>query len=182
MWVGAAILVLFAVGMTLNPVMRYRSWQEPLDSQSYRTVNGEYHFSTGLRYSLWKVATNAIGEVNPIMGTGTGDVEETMKQEASRQDVSHSIGTNDPHNQYLFLQLALGTPGLIMWILCLALPLIKAWKKNDMIYLFFFLSFAILCITESAFESQKGIVLFTLFSSLFIFKYRVTPQLSQSRI
>jgi len=51
------------------------------------------------------------------------------------------------------------------------LPAIIAFRNQNILHLMFIALFALLCVTESALEVQKGIAFFSLFNSLFLFQY-----------
>jgi succinate-acetate transporter protein len=154
------------------PVPRYRSLQEPFMAQSYRPEeNGVYAYSTGIRKSLWILGNLSIAEVNPVFGTGTGDVGETLKKMSERHGIYNSMASYDPHNEFIFIQVGLGLSGLLCLIACLALPAWSAYRQRNFMYLSFLFLFVIVCMTESALESQKGIVFFTIFNSILVFQY-----------
>lgn len=163
-----AMLTLLAV----YPVPRYRSLQEPFMAESYRPGdNGVYEYSTGIRKSLWILGNLGVAEVNPVFGAGTGDVGRVLKKMSEQHKIFNSIATYDPHNEFIFIQIALGLSGLLCLIACLALPAWFAYRQRQFMYLSFLFLFVIVCLTESALESQKGMVFFTIFNSILVFHY-----------
>jgi O-antigen ligase len=92
-----------------------------------------------------------------------------MKATAKKYAITNSIGSNDPHNQFLDTLLRLGFVGLIVLLACFAWPAYWAYQNKDFFYLAFLAVFLMICLTETAFELQKGIVFFSLFNSLLIF-------------
>lgn len=165
-------LITMLVLLAVYPVPRYRSLQEPFMAESYRPgENGVYEYSTGIRKSLWILGNLSIAEVNPVFGAGTGDVGRVLKKMSEEHRIFNSIATYDPHNQFIFIQIALGLSGLLCLIACLALPAWVAYRQRQFMYLSFLFLFVFVCLTESALESQKGIVFFTIFNSILVFHY-----------
>lgn len=171
-WTTSLVLLSFALLLVLNPVTRYRNWQEVTNRISYQPVDGLYSYSTGIRWSLWKTAGQTILDANLLTGAGTGDVKNSVERSAHLFHSDNIMHTYDPHNQFLYTQIALGLPGLFAWVACLAIPAWMAYRRKHFLFLGFLVSFAAVCLTESAMESQKGIVYFTLFCSLFLLQIR----------
>ncbi len=177
-----AIITLITISavVSADPVPRYRSLQEPFMPESYRPGdNGVYVYSTGIRKSLWILGNLSVAEVNPVIGAGTGDVGGTLKKLSEQHGIYNTIASYDPHNEFIFIQVGLGLAGLLCLIACLALPAWAAFRQRNFMYLSFLFLFVIVCLTESALESQKGIVFFTIFNSILVFQYnKLVPAVS----
>jgi hypothetical protein len=154
----------------VNPVSRYRSLQEINVSTFNIRPDSHYENAAQIRVSLWWLAIKSIGKSNPVWGSGTGDVEDLMKQTSFQYRVTNVMGTFDPHNQYLYTCLSLGFFGLLLLTFCLGLPVYFAWLHQDKLFLTFSFFFILICFTETAFELQKGIAFYTIFCSLFAFQ------------
>ncbi len=162
--VGSFVLLVF-----INPVSRYRFFQE-IATSSYEIPSSQpYVLSTTIRASLWWLGLKSLHDVNLVWGAGTGDVEKVMRTTGKKYAITNSIGSYDPHNQFLDTLLRLGFIGLIVLLGCFALPAYWAYQSKDFFYLAFLAVFALICLTETPFELQKGIVFFSLFNSLLIF-------------
>jgi O-antigen ligase len=171
---GIAITVsifFFMVILFISPVARYRNLQEPFTSETYTSSSGVYQYSTGIRRSLWWLGMQTITGVNPLIGTGTGDVKDEVKKISEQSGEQNIMNTYDPHNQFMFTQIGLGIIGLGTLLACLYLPGWLALREKNYFYLAFILLFTLVCTTESALESQKGIVFFAIFNSLLVFQY-----------
>ena len=68
-------------------------------------------------------------------------------------------------------QIALGFVGLMVLLIFFYLPAWEAYRFKDFFYLGFISLFTLVCTTESAMESQKGVVFFAIFNSLLVFQY-----------
>lgn len=164
--IGVTALVIIAGTLVINPVAQYRNTQEYRKSGFAWPPAAFSDNSISIRTSLWWLSLNAVSEVNPIFGTGTGDVKDTMAALSDQYDVHNILNTSDPHNQYLHTFIALGTVGLAWLLLVFAAPLVMLYRQREFLACLGLVSFMGVCMTESALELQKGIILFTLFVSL----------------
>ncbi len=172
-----ACILLFSGILYLNPVSRFRGYHEIVTTYPY-LKSGLQTQSTTIRASLWSVCIKSLPEINWLLGVGTGDVEQLISETSKRSNITNVLGTNDPHNQYLQTLLGLGVLGLSTLIICFVWPAYISYQTGNFLYLGFIFLFAILCITETAMELQKGIVFYSLFGSLILFQYNAVQQAS----
>ena len=163
--VSIAILLL----VILNPVSRYRSWQEMTNSSFQVKEDHVYTTSVEMRASLWWLGWKAYEESNLLFGTGPGDVKGAIKKVGQEYNITNTLGTFDPHSQYLFILIANGIVGLTLFLLYLIMVSVKAIGSRNYLMMAATLLFAFLCFTESALELQKGIIFFTIIHSVFAF-------------
>jgi hypothetical protein len=166
--VVALVLLLYA-----NPISRYRGLQEPAIA-SLMKLPDYTDTSIEIRLSLLKLSVLTGADVNPWFGSGTGTAEDKLRETASEHGISNVIGSYDPHNQFIYTYLDLGLTGLACMAAIVLIPLRTAWRRKSILYVGFALVFFGVCLTESALELQKGIVLFTFFGSLLLF-HEITP-------
>lgn len=164
-----AVVLAFAAIVYLNPVSRYRSLQEPV-AASMDELAGYVTSSIEIRLSLLRLSTLASSSVNPWIGAGTGGGVDLLRAEGTQRGITNSIGSYDPHNQFIYTYFELGSVGLIVLMAVLFVPAYIAWRKRSYLYTSFAFVFIAVCLTESALELQKGIVLFTFFGSLLLFQ------------
>lgn len=167
---GGGLLLLFISLSALNPVSFYREFQELQSTPIEVNENSFYSNSTNIRLSLWWIGIKTSMQSNWLYGSGTGNTNEEMQKVASTYHISNSLNTNDPHNQYLNSFISLGAIGLILLIGCYLSNIGKAWHHKDLVNLAFVGLIFTVSFTESFLESQKGIVFFALFQSLFTFR------------
>ena len=165
-----AYVLLFSGALYLNPVSRFRGYQEIVTTYPYLKPGNQTQ-STTIRASLWSVSIQSLPKINWFLGVGTGDVEHLISETSSRTNITNVLGTNDPHNQYLQTLIGLGVLGLGTLLICFGWPAYISFQNGNFLYLGFIFLFSILCITETAMELQKGIVFYSLFSSLILFQY-----------
>jgi hypothetical protein len=161
--VGAGALAVIAFTLFLNPVAQYRNTQE-YTKQNFNWPPAAFSNNPiSIRTSLWWLSLRAVQEVNPVVGEGTGDVNDTMVRLADKFDVHNVLNTSDPHNQYLHTFIALGAAGLVMLFAVFLVPLRMLFRQRELLACAGLISFMFVCMTESALELQKGILLFSLF-------------------
>ena len=95
-----AWMFLFSGILYLNPVSRFRGYQEIVTTYPYLKSGLQWE-STTIRASLWSLSIKSLAEINWLFGVGTGDVEQLMKETSMRANITNVLGTHDPHNQYL---------------------------------------------------------------------------------
>lgn len=167
---ATAIAVVFCSLIVVNPVTRYRSLQEVGDTAFEVDRGSNYTTAAQIRYSLWWIAAKSLQDFNPLVGYGTGNVEKAMAQTSEETGITNSIGSTDPHNQFLYTLLANGVPAVIVLSFILMWPLYLAlFHKDPLLFGASFL-FLLLCMTESALELQKGIVYYSLVTGLLVFQ------------
>ena len=164
------LLTLMIASLFINPVSRYRNVQEISESDFVIKEKTDYKISAEIRASLWWLAWKAYRKSNPLIGAGTGDVSDLMKETSEEYQITNVLLTNNPHNQYLYLLISNGPAALVVFILILLIPLLRAWTARNYLLVAFTFLFASLCLTETAFELQKGIVFFALIFSVLLFQ------------
>lgn len=163
-------LIAFCYILLVNPVTRYRSLQE-FGTSTFRVDPGtNYTNATEIRFSLWWTAIKSLVHWNPIVGYGTGDVEQVMQSTSENLQITNSIYSRDPHNQFLYTLLGNGTPALLTLMLCFGLPIYWGRRQSNFLLWGFSFVFLLACLTESILELQKGIVFYSLVGALFFFQ------------
>lgn len=181
-WYWSTLLVyftFFSALLYLNPVSRFRGYQELVTTYPY-LKSGLQTQSTTIRASLWSMSIQSLPKINWLIGVGTGDVEHLISETSKKTTTTNILGSNDPHNQYLQTLIGLGVLGLATLLICFGWPAYVSYQNGNFLYLGFVFLFSILCLTETAMELQKGIVFYSLFGSLLLFQYQPVQLLSFS--
>jgi len=174
-----AIVVGLSGGLLyLNPVSRYRNLQEIPFTSLHIQSNNNYISSTEIRASLWWLGLRASERVNLIWGTGTDDVYDAMKQVSDDYNITNSLETYDPHNQFLFTLIGSGIVGLTLLVALILCSLYFAILKHDYLYIAFIFLFILICMTETALQLQKGIIFFAIIYSMLAFTKRIEVPLA----
>jgi O-antigen ligase len=144
----------------------------------YRKGGNPSGNSLTMRFEFWKAGWN-IFKNHLITGIGTGDVKNAF---ATQYKLDHSKLDERwrlrGHNQYLTIAIALGLPGLILFIFSLIYPLFHNHMYQNYFYAVFWLIAVLSFITEDTLETQAGATFFALFNSVFLFSQPKSMQAS----
>ena len=162
---AGGVVIMIAV-MFVNPLALYRNAQEYTRSNFSWPPAAVNDNPISIRTSLVWLSIEAVKDVNLLIGTGTGDVNDDMTALADKYNVHNVLNTSDPHNQFLHTFIALGVIGLLTLVAVFAIPLWILFRQREFLACTGLIAFMAMCMTESALELQKGIVLFTLFVAL----------------
>lgn len=171
-------LILFGLGISLvqfNPYLNQKvkeviqnkenTIQLDQDASLGRSWNG-----VAIRKAIWECAKEPIIN-NILIGAGTGDVQDELQKayEDRMFYFASRYNTYNAHNQYIQTLIGQGIFGLLFLIASILFPLIKL--KFDYQYSLIAISFAVIFMTESVLETNKGIIIFSFMNTLF-FLYR----------
>jgi len=107
---------------------------------------------------------------NFLLGVGAGDVDQELDKVYRKEDYKFGfLDQQNPHNQYLSQWLATGLPGLVVLLLILIVLFRKFAKVRAFDLFIMLILFSCTFTFESVLERQKGIVLFSLLASLYLF-------------
>ena len=135
---------------------------KPLNNKEY--VNYSY---TEPRIERWRCAFDLIKK-SPLIGYGTGDEVTMLKTEYSKKGLFISYLENfNAHNQYISYLIKCGIIGFVLFLFSFFYFLYLAIKDKNFIYLSFLIILLIGFYTENILDSNKGIVFFAFFNTLF---------------
>lgn len=152
--------------------------------QSNMSVVNQTHFTydtpftgTSLRIVFWKTSMEILNEKQAwLIGVHTGDFQDLLNEKYKEKGIytgnpelkdTGYLGYG-PHNQYIEILLSIGVLGLFVFICLLGYYVKTAWVlKNYLAFQFIFL-FIFFFLSESVLSVNKGIVIFTFFSLLFL--------------
>ena len=116
--------------------------------------------SLGQRLEFWKTGWEIFKD-NSIIGVGTGDLQlkfnEYYEKLNTSLDEQHRYRA---HNQYLTMGIAFGSFGLLVFVICLIIPL-KSALNLPKVYWLSMIVMLISFLTEDTLETQDGATLFT---------------------
>jgi hypothetical protein len=164
------LLLLCVLVLYVNPVSRYKNLQEVQRTSFLLPKNTTAHTATQIRAALLWISWESFKRINPVIGAGTGDVEEVMQQASETLGTTNDHHTANPHNEYISIVLAIGLMGLTFFIASLAIPVMMAFGHRDYLLMGFIFLFAALCLSESVLERQKGVAFFAIFFPLLAFQ------------
>ena len=121
---------------------------------------------------MWETSIELLKE-NPLVGVGTGDVKDVLKQRNREKGLEHLVELNlNSHNQFLTLGVALGGIGMLLLILLVFTAFVYGCLVSGDLWIhrLIMLGIFLFFLTESAFETQAGVVFFTFLIGLISFK------------
>ena len=128
--------------------------------------NNDYSY-TEPRIERWNCALDLI-QKSPLIGYGTGDEIIMLKTEYSKKGLFISYLENfNAHNQYLSYLIKSGVIGFSLFLFSFIFYSYLAIKDKNFIYLSFLILLLVGFLTENILDSNKGIVFFAFFNTLF---------------
>ncbi len=143
-----------------------------------KPIVGDYYNSTNTRVAIFRCSAILLKQV-PFFGFGDDLQNELNSCYGSTNDSEfYKINTFNTHNYYFNLILYGGWMFLIVFIVYIVF--VYKNLKYSILGLFLLLQFLLINLTENFFSRHYGVVLFTYFTSLFIFvKEKVEKQHSR---
>lgn len=132
-------------------------------NERFLSVNDDVASYSGLklREKLWKKSLNVIKD-SPVYGYSLGNYEEELMNEYKQTNFRRALRNKyNSHNQYLQTLLVSGVIGLVFFLYLLFGSIPEIIKSKDYIYLLFVMILSLSAITESIFQRQFGIMLFS---------------------
>jgi O-antigen ligase len=174
MFVLATILSLLFI-----PSLQYK-WKELVNFSQQNRIQldkdaslGKSWGGTSIRIAIWQCSEDIINR-HWLFGVGTGDVQDSLQAAYKHRKFYFAALYNkyNAHNQYLEMWLANGLPGLLIYILCIFVPLVMHIReRNALDYVLFLLLILVISFTESFLNVNKGTIWYSLFNSIFGFAY-----------
>lgn len=104
---------------------------------------------------------------NWMLGVGTGDLNDLLIEEYKRINFEEGlVHQYNPHNQYVDTAASIGILGALVLVGMMGLYYFLAIRSRDFVLLAFAMIVSFCFLTESMLARQRGVVFFTLFSSL----------------
>lgn len=130
-----------------------------------KQVNGH---SLIMRLYFWNAGLAAVKQ-HPVLGVGTGDVQQIMNDMYRETDSPLSEAWyKRPHNQFLTITVALGVVGLLVFCLALLYPAIHLRGHLHWFYWLFLVTALFSFLAEDTLETQAGLTFFAFFQTLFV--------------
>jgi O-antigen ligase len=165
LWLVGYGLIILLSGLLLAPGLfsRYAAVRKAIaENPRNHRVTAE---SNADRLVVWSTAVSIIRE-HWMCGVGTGDVKDELVKGYQERNALPAIQHKyNAHSQYLQTFITLGLPGLLFFILMMAIPAIRAFQKKYWLYLLFLIIFSVNALTESVLEVQAGVVFYAFFNA-----------------
>lgn len=164
-WTISTLSVVFIAGLLATNSLRAR-YVTGLKTDLSDPVLAE---SVEPRLSRWNASLELVAK-KPIFGYGAGsEVAILGDQFFNRKLYISYLNRFNAHNQYLTFLLITGIAGLLVYLLTLAYGFKIALSKKDLLFFIFLLLIAIVSLSESILNAEKGVFFYSLFFSLFVF-------------
>ena len=168
--VGAVLMAIVINIVTPKPLARFKALAGTLlqDSNDEEVNQND---SNSQRLLMWETSIELLKE-NPILGVGTGDVKDALKQRNQDKGLDHLVELNlNSHNQFLNIGVALGGIGMLLMILLVVTPFLYGQLVHGDLWIhrLVILGIVLFLLTESAFETQAGVVFLTFMIGLISF-------------
>lgn len=126
--------------------------------------------STNVRLGSLFCSTQII-QANPLFGVGVGDVQDALNECYTKEigAIIYTWDTYNSHNQYLFFGLAAGILGILSFLFQTFYFIFLSIKRQHAIAIFFFVSTAVIFLSENLLVRSDGIMYYALFGSFLIF-------------
>ncbi|MFT5741123.1 MAG: O-antigen ligase [Gammaproteobacteria bacterium] len=158
-----------------------------LASDDYRDeIRGE---SSGTRLELWRAAWQMFLD-KPVTGIGIGGIQKMNRDNWKEYEVHQSVQNYIyVHNQYIATMATRGIPGLILFLLLLALPIYIAVsqqssdnqsKQARLSIIFITITFAIGNLVEDHYETKPAIMFITVFIPVLLAKLQFQKNNSET--
>lgn len=124
--------------------------------------------SLSTRIEIWKHAINNIGH-SIWQGVGTGDVLNTMyKSYADSKTSLHPVYWMNPHNQYLYVALALGVPAALFFAILIFYPVLL---QRGYLLLIYWGIVILAMLDEDTLNTQAGVTQVAFLFSFFLLSF-----------
>lgn len=122
------------------------------------------------RIIMFESSINII-ENNFFFGTGTKNVSSSLEQEYKREGIKTPFFANNPHNQYLYIFIGFGLVGFLIFLISQFYIVKYCWEMEKKYFLYLYLFFTLISLTEVILIRQQGIILF-IFTLSFLFDFK----------
>ncbi|SHI70104.1 O-antigen ligase family protein [Algibacter luteus] len=168
-----SLILVFSLGYKAIPGFKLKV-DEVLNTKLELPTSGNdiYNFnSTNVRYGIYYCSIEVIKK-NVFLGVGIGDLQKELNS-----CFHNTIGAKvyfwrdfNTHNQFLFFFASAGILGVISFIFSIFASIYFAITWKDSLFLFFILSVLIVFLTENVLSRSDGVIFYSFFNSLMLFK------------
>lgn len=151
----------------VNTIISFKSF-------SYDRFDSMMVDSFNVRLGIWNCSFQTLFSGSTwLTGLGTADVKDALTLCYNSMSFQEQAANQfNAHNQLLEIWIGAGLFGVIVYFLTVFGAGLHAIRSNKYLFMGFLILFLLCSFTESLLNAQKGIVLFSLFYSLFSFQMR----------
>jgi O-antigen ligase len=169
LWTWGGLIVFIIILFSQNRDLRFKFSQLRNTSWNYNKYDAS---SIATRIAKWKSALE-IARQNPLLGTGTGDLQADLLKEFYKLDCLQCKVKkyNNPHNQFLDMLARNGLLGIGSLLFFLLYATSKSIKTKNPYFQAFLLVIILMFISECLLNREKGVELIAFFQALFLYGY-----------
>jgi O-antigen ligase len=166
------LLIALTIGLTQHFLLsrnsdRFVQAVENIQSTKNEKPTQPVGESSNVRLQVWQIAYNIA--LRSFIGTGAGDVNDDLINAYKENNLDYAFEKRlNTHNQYFQIWIGCGYIGLLLFLIWLSMPIVKAFKTRNIPVLLLMLMLIIHFLTESMFESQAGLNFFPMMISLLL--------------
>lgn len=163
---------MFLVLLSVYPILKTPSIQYEIEEIQFflRGEKRAKNDTNDKRSLIIKSSIELAKNVNPILGTGIGDVQKELNEVYRKNGYEQLLEKKyDAHNQFLSMYLGTGSLGLLALIFLLSIWAVLNYKKKDFFSLSVVVFFILQMFTETVLERQIPVILFSIFVSIILF-------------
>lgn len=168
--IGLGIVTACFAMFAINPMISERSMSSATSIYELTEEPGNLtNESTSIRLGMWNLSLEAAKKA-PLFGHGTGSVWKSLNDVCLNSysfSICENLRNKNSHNQYLNFLVSNGILVCLLFMIALALIVLKAFKNRDILFLFFLATMLLNFFFESLLQRERGIVFFMLFLVLF---------------
>jgi O-antigen ligase len=129
--------------------------------------------SVSVRKLIWNMDTGLLKQYW-LTGTGPGRMLHVLQEHYFFYALRHPLGVAyyDPHNEYFYHWLCFGITGIVVLVAILIAHFRAALQSRNYLYLYLLIILATVFFTESVLSLARGVLFYSLLSSLFYFAAR----------
>lgn len=133
-----------------------------LEREFYVHTHAVAGFTMLQRFELWRTTADIVKE-NPVLGVGTGDVDDELHAQLYERGSELSGTSKRSHNQYLSLMAAIGLLGFAVILFMFIRAAAGNKTKLSPLMLAWLITILISCLTEDTLDTLAGILFCTYF-------------------
>lgn len=150
------------------PSVSHRINEARNEVNHYKAGGNPSGHSITQRFEYWKIAKHIIKN-NPIIGVGTGDIDDEFKLYYATHDTPIKKEFQfRSHNQYFTILSTFGIVGFVLFMAAFILPYFKGIEKYSFLPTVFIIITMLSMLTEDTLETQAGATFVSYFFSVFL--------------
>ncbi len=164
------VYIVAIIGFVALILLIPRTREKFMEMQHIEVLQGGNVTSTNIRYTIYNVAQELIGE-SVLSGYGVGDYNNKLDEKYQLLGDDLLVrGSFNAHNQYFSLLLIGGIAALLAFLIMMGLNLVFAIRFNNELLILVLIFYGIAMLTENILEREGGVIFFGLFLNFFASK------------